>query len=852
MLIVALLFMASNAVNAETSDGNLGLHFKAQTVDRDHRTSLVLDGERLERLPKKGFSLEYDVKLRKEEYYYGYISRIMLRDDLVLDIISNIEDSRINIVLTNGSHITNSEIVDTSLVSGRWFHVSMAFSRKNIKVTFAGIEKEFEIPAGYYRCPRFSWGVCTYSEILSTDVAPMSVRNVRIYNLSGRKILYDWPLYTHCGDITYDSVNGAEAVSRNGIWEIDSYVNWEKLRSVIVRDINPQLAYDDSSALWYISADTLLYSYDAITDRLTMDRVSGYPYSGVSSQILYDRKNRRLVSYTVESDILRTYDFGNRTWTGKYPHVCFTCQHHNRWIDYSGNKLLSFGGYGTYVFNSSLRAASLYGDVTGWSECRLDSLIYPRYLAAMGPLDKCNLLILGGYGSKSGAQEEYPHNYYDLYKLNIESRQVEKIWNIGNSEDQYVMGNTLIADTLRNCVFALTYDNSRYKTEILLRRFDLFADKPEVEVISSPIPYNFYDIRSFCDLFYHKESSMLYASVVNKNDEGETEISFYRLKYPEYDNVSITSADISSEGNTRLWIYIISVLGGLAVIAFIYALWRRRYRDVSARIDSRLVHEDSGLSGHVSEDKPAIMQKPLQYSICLLGGFQAYDREGNNFTGEFTPTLRNLFLFLLLNSVNDGRGVTSQQLDETFWNDMDKAKATNNRNVNIRKLRLLLARLEDIVLVKQGMYWKFEFGDGFSCDYVSAISGLISVKDGHAGDVAFLLKLTRLASSGKLLPNIEQEWVDRYKSYYSTLLMETMLDLSRDENLQKDNSLMLEISDVMLISDNIDEEGIRIKCRTLYRMGKKGLAKQIFEKYCEDYRAIMNTEPDMTYAETIR
>ena len=33
-------------------------------------------------------------------------------------------------------------------------------------------------------------------------------------------------------------------------------------------------------------------------------------------------------------------------------------------------------------------------------------------------------------------------------------------------------------------------------------------------------------------------------------------------------------------------------------------------------------------------------------AILLLGGFQVFDKQGNNITGEFTPTLKLLFLFL--------------------------------------------------------------------------------------------------------------------------------------------------------------------------------------------------------------
>lgn len=40
-------------------------------------------------------------------------------------------------------------------------------------------------------------------------------------------------------------------------------------------------------------------------------------------------------------------------------------------------------------------------------------LYHSRYLSAMGIEDKDHILIMGGYGSRSGKQEESPQNYYD-------------------------------------------------------------------------------------------------------------------------------------------------------------------------------------------------------------------------------------------------------------------------------------------------------------------------------------------------------------------------------------------------------------------------------------------------------
>ena len=118
-------------------------------------------------------------------------------------------------------------------------------------------------------------------------------------------------------------------------------------------------------------------------------------------------------------------------------------------------------------------------------------------------------------------------------------------------------------------------------------------------------------------------------------------------------------------------------------------------------------------------------------AILLLGGFQVFGKQGNNITGEFTPTLKLLFLFLLLNSIKGGKGTTSQRLEETFWFDMSKTSAANNRSVNIRKLRLLASKIGDITIVHKNGYWFLELGTNVTCDYYHISALLEDLKIGN-------------------------------------------------------------------------------------------------------------------------
>lgn len=848
LILICLSVMIS--LESKASDNRsdaFGLEFYAQTRDRDHRTSLVIAQPELLKLPKSGFRIDFDIALRNEKFFYGYISRFLFNENSGLDIISNIPDSKLNIVLTGRGGVINAEVVDTlQLKYAEWIHIGVSFAGRQVNVSIGDQSKTFAIPDRKITNPKFSWGVCTFDGFLSSDVAPMSVKDIKIRSLSG-ELLYYWPLDFHQDDASYDLIRNHKAIATNGNWKFDKYIEWEKVSSFVVDDMNPQVTYNDSTAVCYISADDKLYVFDALANSLNVRSVSGYPYSGVSSQMIFDKETKRIVSYTSENDTLRFLDITGNIWSGTSRHICSTCQHHNRFIDYKRNNLLSFGGYGSYRYNSDLRVMNLNA-VAQSRTYQLDTLIYPRYLSALGRLNDDKILILGGYGSNSGIQEEYPQNYYDLYVVNLETFAVGEIWQMDNVKENFTLGNSLIADTLQNCIFSLAYDNNKYSTDLHLKRFDLFSESPGFLTVSSSIPYRFYDIQSYCDLFYHKATSSLFAIVIQEKDK-KAEVSFFKLPYPLW-NYDIPA--IKTETSTDAipgWILIVLIL--LFVLTAIIPAYRYSIKRFRRNSPEPITTEPSHL-----EEKPVAIDSDegdkAAFNICLLGGFQAFDKDGNNITGDFTPTIRNLFLFLFLSSVNDGRGISSQSLDNTFWADMNEEKAKNNRNVNIRKLRLLLGRIESLSLSKQGMYWKLEYDEEtFKCDYISVVHCLNSVKKSNEASVSTIRAIIGLASAGKLLPHIDLEWLDKYKSYYTTLLMETMLKLSEYDNIRKDNNLMLEISDVMLVLDNIDEDAIRLKCRTLFRMGKKGLSKQVYDKYVEMHRDILDSDPEISYEQMI-
>ncbi len=187
---------------------------------------------------------------------------------------------------------------------------------------------------------------------------------------------------------------------------------------------------------------------------------------------------------------------------------------------------------------------------------------------------------------------------------------------------------------------------------------------------------------------------MLYAFVVQEKIPGEAVLDVYSLVYPP-----LSSDEIYMEKNKDCHFFYMGYLwkhfnmSGIFffVIVYVYKKKKSKTTGVSMTI-SKVEYGEQEIA------KPS--NRKIS-AILLLGGFQVFDKQGNNITGEFTPTLKLLFLFLLLNSIKGGKGTTSQRLEETFWFDMSKTSAANNRRVNIRKLRLILETVGEVQIVNK-------------------------------------------------------------------------------------------------------------------------------------------------------
>lgn len=828
---------------ANESPYNYGLSFKSHSFIQDERTSLDITPAKSLSFSDKGFSIGFDLKLKEESHTYGYVFRIMSGDTSSFDFISLLLDPKFDFILNENARIIDDiEFKGNDLISeDKWFKVNVKFTQKHISVFVNGIEKRMDHSFKNVKDIRIVFGRNDNPKYYTTDVPPVTLRDVVIRDGS-EKVVRAWKLDFHNEGVVLDQTKKHKAIVKNGIWEIDRHLKWEKVNSVTFKQSSPQIAFDEENDIVFIVLRDKIYTYSLQDNQFDSIPVNGRgrPYHGISRQIIYNPEDKGLISYSPDYPDIIEYDFETNEWSGIPDKELDSRQHHNKLIDERSNQLITFGGYGHHLYNAELSRYDL-NKAYGWQKDLLDSLIYPRYLSALGLEDENNVLILGGYGSPSGKQEESPRNFYDLYRINIRNNKVDKLWELPSTGLRFTFSNSMIVDTTVNKLYVLAYNNDRFQTFLYLCSFPIETKDPEYQIVSDSIQYNFLDIKSYSDLFLSKRAHTLYTVFIHEQVPEEQTIEIYSLAFPPLPN---TVNYRKAESGFPVWliipILIFFVLYGICTLKN----KKRTPTDINIEGENDIIPEPLSPEPDPSDEK----ELSKASTVFLFGGFQVFDKYGNNITGNFSPTLKSLFLFLLLSSVKNGKGTTSQDLDEKFWFDMSKSNASNNRRVNIRKLRLICEEIGDINLTHKNGYWYLEIGEQINCDYKQMIALIDKVTNNKADiDKEQLIQIVNIALQGQLLPDIDQEWADDFKAEYSGSIVDILLNATGHESIKNDLKLMLRISDAILIQDTIDENAIKIKCHVLYKMGQKGQSKFCFDRFVKEYNRLLNSEPGFSY-----
>ncbi|MDR2627785.1 MAG: hypothetical protein LBC40_07100 [Dysgonamonadaceae bacterium] len=820
-----------------------GLKFHAYSYKPELRTGLDLFPDDYASFPD-GFSIRFDVKFEfKEIQTYGYIFRMTDKNKHKIDLV--LGDKNISFSSSTGDIVFNQTFDEVRLQPERWMHIRLNVNirKEELEISIGEVTRRWKIPEIQpFKDVRIVFGKNNYPETQAVDVPDMTLKDIRIENR--KTTLYYWKLSKQAPGGVYDEVKNHWARCENPEWILTRNTLWKKEVTFSCGE-NPYIAYNPDQNRVAV-ADRRYFSLFSMNDKqLSRQAVrKGLSYPQFANQMIYNPVDSNYYVYNLvkEGDGREWAAFHPATgsWAPTTPHNHYSDYwHHNRYFSAKNNKLYLFGGYGHHKYQ---REAFLYDAANQvWSKQPLtgDS-IEPRYLSGLGAINDRQLLRFGGYGSKSGNQELSPRHYYDAYAIDIETLEAKKVGTWKTPDENFVVSNSLVVDTANHCFYALCYPFTKFNTTIRLYKFSLTP--PEYEILSDTIPLEFKDTGSFVDLFLDKTHRKLVAVTASAvGADSLTHISVYSLSYPPFRKSDLYQT--APPENSLPAPLLLSAAGLLLGASFVLFYKKRKKKTRTNRQPETLPEGDNDAdnASGIATIKPLRKQ-----AISLFGGFQVMDKDGNDLTAEFKPLIKNLFLLVLLNTIKNGKGISFLKMKETLWFDMSEESAHNNRGVAMSKIRQIMKQVGDVRFVKQGIYWSLECGNDIYCDYYEALVFIRKIKESREISLDDIHRLLAIVSEGELLPNMQTEWSDSFKSDFSNDLVDCLLYLINQKETRFSDALYIHMANAIFIHDPLNEDALRLKCAVLVKMGKNGLAKNTYTAFAKKYAAWFAT--DYTYS----
>ncbi|MCP4312100.1 MAG: hypothetical protein GY790_12615 [Bacteroidetes bacterium] len=823
-VLILLIFIAPWA---RLSGQYYGMQFSSHEFILDHRSGLDLTPDHSLRI-KGDLDLQFHLRSAPgQPDYFGYIFRLLV-DDYNIDLIQGpIAENPNNFELIIGDKTSKIAFqVPEEALRTEWmkFRFILDFKEQRVSCHIYDTILTDELN-GFDDAEKFRlmFGAHSFGNFTSTDVPAMILRDVEVK--SKNKLSYTWPLNETEGRIAHSIPEGNDGIAFNPEWLLKKHNTWNQLWDRVFTG-TIQTTFDSRNEDLYMVSGDSIHIYNIISNSLESVKFQSFSDSDNTWSIIFDTSSNRLLKYSLDNNYVSVFDFDSRSWS---PHAQGTEEQngfwqHNRAIRPDGT-LVAIGGYGFHMYNNLLLAWNPEND-------RFDSIDYkgvfhPRYLAGSGYNSNDSLFyLIGGYGSESGKQSESPDYYYDVISYSIEERTFRKVFELSHEEAEngFCFANSIVFDDSNN-LYGLSFNKYQFDNKLQLMKVSL--DKQEIIELGDPIDYNFLDVQSFADLHFSKSSNSLLA-LSRYSAAGTIQLAIHSIAFPP--QVFTREESNSEESYPRWALYIII---GIALIVSAYLL----YKSMRGR---KMVK-------NIAIEKPRLnISRSKENSIILFGGFQVIDRNGKDITGQFTPLPKRLFLFILLHSLRNNKGVSSNTLYETFWFDKSVESARNNRAVNIVKLKSLLENLETTSISKDTGYWKFDFDPSkVRIDFFEYLQ-IVSNPELTRENIVDLMSIT---DNKPFLYNISEEWLDQFKSEVSNDLIDAFLKYI---NTSKDDpEFLLDITNCVFLFDSVSEEALKIQCRLMIQQGKHSLAKKAYSKFLDDYRHLYDEEYGLSFNQVI-
>ncbi|SEM04752.1 Two-component response regulator, SAPR family, consists of REC, wHTH and BTAD domains [Chitinophaga rupis] len=836
--IVFLVLLLNEAGFAQS----YGLQFQSHEVVPEKRTALNLTPTAplcLDGTTEISFDLNF---VPYHDIYFGYVLRVIFDNRENIDLVYNQKTLRFDFLI--GEKYSTVFTIDPATLYNKWstckLRIDPATQEAALFVNNTQVAKG-KGNFGKKACCRLLFGANNFEGFQMLDIPPMNIKDVAIRE--GSKTKYYWPLSESSGNQCRDTIRGKIAEVRNANWIRPQHQQWA-LMSELKMNGMPSVAFDKKNEVLYVvSADSLYRIAFKSGASSTVALAEKHDSLMAGNQSIYDPFLQKLYNFYIDGQTVSTFDSSAQKWsTGFAPAPLTVYWHANKFISAYDSSLYILGGYGQLEYKNRVQRYYLPGKEWDTMLATHGDRFMPRYLAALGTNEKGDTAyIMGGYGSSTGSQVVNPKYYYDLLSFSVKDHSFKTIYRLPEPDRQFCFANSMVIDATAKEYYALVYPNDKFNSELQLIRGSL--QSPKYQLLGTTIPYTYHDVQSFADLYYCADSKKLAGVTIYTSKEGKASVKVYTIAFPPNQLLPATP-----EKNTSYWWYygIALALAG----AGIFAYRKRKLKAVQTPApplikEPETVAEPAAIAGltmplHTPEEEESVHAK-----VFLFGQFEVYDKDGQDVTRSFTPLLKELFLIIATHTLWTGKGISSEKLYGTLWRDKSSKEAQNNRSVNMVKLKAILDKLGACSFVKDADRWSLHYDkENISIDLETFLQ-LCRPAGKHTKKE--IQQLLAIIQRGSLLADTAYPWLEDMQSEISGMALSVLSAATLQ--FSHDPEFLIEIANGIFIFDPVNEEALRVKCKSLGQLGRHSMAKALFNKFAKEYHHMYGEDFQGTFHE---
>ena len=790
------------------------------------------------------FSIEFDLSIIDSKIF-GYVLNIKDKDNPISYSLAYIDNTggsgELKLNLDGVKKLLSVPIEKELIGSRKWIKIVLNFNSTSKEITltvndkiFSSIENEFNNTI----VPEIHFG--KHGSVI--DVPLMAIKDLIITNKKQRT-LFNFnesngnDVYDSNGDLFGDVDHPNWLITESYHWKLISEKSFDKVTSVTFDENNNRFIYQNTDTLSFYDHTNNKSSFYSFKNTLTVPMRLGTSFLDPNENKLYVYELSDVLNgkSTIASIDLKTPEYWTKNSSLK---LSQQRHHHNGFFNPKSNKYLIFGGYGNQRFTNAFNSYDIKND--NWEPVTFTGdVISPRFFAGMTHIGNQNLLLFGGQGNETGEQSIGKTYYYDCYKINLKTNNIQKLWDVKQENTKMVSARNMVLSKDSTSFYTIGY--SEYNPSTFLQLYNYSIKDGSHKIFGDSIPMISEKIRTNANLYLNNSTNQFFCVTQEFEENGSNKINIYSLndKPVSRENIYI----VEKKSNTKIIFVLIILLlmsGVLYYLKYLIKIRKKKKEEFKAQVQNILKPQKT----NSTEIKPN--------STFLFGSLRIIDRNKKDISYLFSPKIRQLFLLLLFSSKQkDVSGLTSEIIHSTLWPDSTPQKAKNLKNVIISQLRNILTDVDGLELIYNKGRFVMEIEDEFYCDYFSFSTQLESLRNDLL-DYNSLNELTNLISPGKFLLSINDECFDKIKKNFEYEILKIIPNQLKRMYTNKDYSPIIPLTEILFNIDSLNETAFYYRIHTLHNMDLTLKAKKQFNDYIIRYNKIMGDNFPGTYKDVIK